>query len=227
MSTTRRRHILTLLLLGTSAVFSMVASSCSTTEVSESDPAAMMKDIEDDIESSRYILALEKLQKVKNQHPYSRQAVDAKLRIADVYFLQENFAEAAASYEAFRDLHPKHPKLPYAAYRVGLSYFSDLPSLPARDLSAGYRAEEAFKEFLLRYPADENAPAAREKLVETNRILAEKEMYIGNFYFKREMWEAAKGRYSKVVNLYANTPFVELAKTRLKEIEEKPAEKTE
>jgi outer membrane protein assembly factor BamD (BamD/ComL family) len=53
-------------------------------------------------------------------------------------------------------------------------------------------------------------------------------MYIGNFYFKREMWEAAKGRYSKVLNTYSDTPSVEDAKSRLKDIETKPPEeKTE
>jgi outer membrane protein assembly factor BamD (BamD/ComL family) len=56
-------------------------------------------------------------------------------------------------------------------------------------------------------------------------------MYIGNFYFKREMWEAAKGRFTKVVNVYSDTPSVKEATSRLKAIDTKPpeapAEKTE
>ncbi len=228
MSSTRRSSISAFLLLAVATgTVSIFASGCSSADIDENDPAALMKETEEDIGASRYILALEKLQKVKNQHPYSKQAVDAQLRIADVYFLQDNFAEAAATYEAFRDLHPKHPKLPYAAYRVGLAFYSDLPGNHARDLSAGFKAQDAFKDYLAHYPTDANAADATAKLTETRNILAGKEMYIADFYFKHEMWEAAKGRYSKVVNQYADTPFVPDAQTKLKTIETKPPEKTE
>lgn len=202
-------------------------SGCSTSDDMGNDPAALMKDAEDDIDSSRYVLALEKLQKVKNEHPYSHQAKEAALRIGDVLFLQENFAEAAATYEAFKDLHPKHPKQEYAMYRIGLSYFSDIPSVHARDLSAGTRAEEAFKEYLFKYPNGAFAADARAKLAETRKTMAEKEMYIGNFYYKREHWEAAKGRFTKVLNQYSDSPFVEEAQKKLKEIESKPPEEDE
>lgn len=226
MISTRRTSVSWLLLfsVATGLVASAGLVGCSSAEVDENDPAALMKDAEEDIDSSRYILALEKLQKVKNQHPYSKQAVEAQLRIADVYFLQENFAEAAATYEAFRDLHPKHPKLPYAAYRVGLSFYSDMPGNLARDLSSGFKAQDAFKDYLARYPADENVNSAKEKLAETRKSLAEKEMYIGNFYYHREMWESARNRYSKVVNQYADTPSVRGAQERLKALDTKPPE---
>lgn len=221
MSSTRRTSFFTFLCI---ALLAAGGFACSSTEIDENDPAALAKEADEDIESSRYILALEKLQKVKNQHPYSKQAVEAQLRIADVYFLQENYAEAAATYEAFRDLHPKHPKLPYAAYRVGLSFYSDLPGNHARDLSSGFRAQDAFRDFVIHFPNDENAPAAKAKLAETRGILAEKELYIAEFYYKREMWEAAKGRFTKIVNLYSDTGYVEDAKKRLQSIETKPAE---
>lgn len=225
MSSTRRTSFSSVLLFATiGAILSFGGSGCSSADIDENDPTALMKEANEDIESSRYILALEKLQKVKNQHPYSKEAVEAQLRIGDVYFLQESYAESAATYEAFRDLHPKHPKLSYAAYRVGLAYYSDLPGNHARDLSSGYKAQDAFRDFLEHFPNDENAPAAKAKLVETRGVLAEKEIYIADFYYKREMWEAAKGRYTKVVNLYSDTGFAESAKKRLQAIETKPAE---
>ena len=225
MSSTRRTSISAFLLLAilTGSV-SILASGCSSADIDENNTAALMKDAEEDISASRYILALEKLQKIKNQHPYSKEAIEAKLRVADVYFLQENFAEAAATYEAFRDLHPKHPKLPYAAYRVGLAFYSDLPGNHARDLSAGFKAQDAFKDYLAHYPTNENAVSATAKLSEIRAILAGKEMYIADFYYKREMWEAAKGRYTKVVNVYGDTSFVGDAQAKLKAIETKPPE---
>jgi outer membrane protein assembly factor BamD len=224
MSSTRRGFAFAFLVLASVGSFSAFAPGCSTEEVNENDPAALMKDAEDDIGSNRYLMALEKLQKVKNQHPYSKQAVDAQLRIADVYFLQENYSEAAATYEAFRDLHPKNPKLPYAAFRVGLSYFNDVPGNIARDLSPAYKAQDAFRDYLAHFPNDPNVPEAKSKLAETRKDLAEKETYIADFYYKRGMWEAAKGRYSKIVNEYSDTPSLSKAEDRLKAIETKPPE---
>lgn len=207
------------------ALFSTIAlHGCSSSEVNENDPGLLMKDAEEDIDSSRYTLALEKLQKVKNEHPYSKEATTAALRIGDVLYLQENYAESAATYEAFRDLHPKHEKLEYATFRIALAHYQDIPSVHARDLSAAFKAEEGFNDYLFRFPSGEFSAEAREKLADTRKALAEKEMYIGNFYYKRDMWEAAKGRYTKVTNLYSDGPYAEEAKKKLKDIESKPPE---
>ncbi len=212
----RRKHLslLALLFVGLN-----LWSGCSSGEIDDNDPAILMKDAEDDIDSSRYVLAIEKLQLVKNKHPYSKEAVDAALRLADVYYAQENFAEAAASYEAFADLHPKHEKIPYALYRVGLSHYSDAPDLIARDLSPLTRAEEGFKYFIEKFPTSEFTADAKLKLVDTRKRLAEKELYIANFYYKREMWEAAKGRFQKILSDYSDSPFVGEAEKKLKAIE--------
>jgi outer membrane protein assembly factor BamD len=227
MISTLRRYGLFLAIGLAFAAGGAFMSGCSSSDIDENDPTALAKDAEDDIESSRYTLALEKPQKLKNEHPYAKQATDAQLRIADVYFLQENYAESAATYEAFKDLHPKHPKFGYAMFRIGLAHYNDIPSVHARDLSPAFKAEEGFNDYLFKFPNDEFSAEAKEKLAETRRILAEKEMYIANFYFKREMWEAAKGRYSKVVSQYSETPFVADAQERIKKIEALPPEEKE
>jgi len=170
---------------------------------------------------------LEKLQSIKNKHPYSKEATEAQLRIADVYFLQDNYTEAAASYEAFRDLHPKHPKIAYATFRVALSHFNDIPGNHARDLTPAARAETAFDEYLYRFPKDEFSAEARAKRAEARNILAEKEVYIADFYYKRDHWDAARGRYQKVVSTYGDTTFVDHAQKRLKALEGKSEEKSE
>ena len=66
---------------------------------------------------------IDKLKIIKNKYPYSKYALDASLRLADVYFLQESYTEAALAYESFRDLHPKHEKVPYAMFRIGTFLF--------------------------------------------------------------------------------------------------------
>jgi outer membrane protein assembly factor BamD len=206
-----------------SAFFMMLAvvhlTGCSGKEVNEEDPQSLLDDAEEDIKVDRYMFALEKLKSVKNKYPYSKQAIAAQLRISDVYFMQESFAEAAASYEAFRDLHPKHERVNYAMFRLGLSYYSDTPSLHARDMTPAVKAQEAFQDYLQKFPQDEFSSEARAKLKEVRSALADKELYIANFYFVRDFFDSAKTRYKKVVDQYGDTPQVEVAKKRLQDIE--------
>ena len=57
---------------------------------------------------------------VKNRFPFSRYATLAELRIADAFFAQDKFADAADAYKLFIRFHPNHPEVTdgYAAYRV-------------------------------------------------------------------------------------------------------------
>lgn len=195
------------------------ALGCSSTPVNENDPASLYKDAEDDIQSDHFQIALEKLRTVKNKFPYSKYAVDAQLRIADVYFMQEAYAEAAASYEAFRDLHPKHEKTAYAMFRIGKSYYNDIPSTVARDMAPAQKALDAYGDFLRRFPNDPQAAEAQKDIAEIRKLLAEKELYIGNFYYKRDFYDSAKHRFEKIIELYPETDAAKEAEQKLAKIE--------
>ena len=188
---------------------------CSGKAVNEDDPAILYNDAEEDIKSDHYQLALDKLRTVKNKHPYSKQAVDALLRIGDVYFLQESYAEAAAAYEAFKDLHPKHERVAYAMFRMALSYFNDIPGNLARDLTPAKKALEAFDDYMKRFPTAAEAGDAKKDMAETRRILAEKELYIADFYYKRDDYMAARARYLKILDMYPESPAAVKSKDKL------------
>lgn len=191
---------------------------CSTASVDENDPVSLMKDAEEEITSDHYQIAVEKLKAIKNKFPYSKQAVEAQLRIADVYFLQESYAESAAVYESFRDLHPKHPKAGYAMFRLAKSFFNDIPSPVSRDLTPASRALEAYLDFTRRFPTAPEAVEAHKDITEIRNLLAEKELYVGDFYFKRGFYDSAKPRYKKVLELYPDTQGAKKAEAKLDEI---------
>lgn len=191
---------------------------CSSTPVNEGDPIALLKDAEDDIQSDHYQIAIDKLRSLKNKFPYSKAATDAQIRMADVYFLQDFFAEAAASYEAFRDLHPKHEKTAYASFRAAKSYYNDSPSNVARDLSSTKRALTAYEDFIHRYPNAPEVAEAQKDIASIRHFLADKELYIGNFYFKRDFYDSAKNRYKKILDLYPETEAAKTAQEKLAQI---------
>ena len=177
-----------------------------------------MKAAESDIQSDRLSLAIEKLKLVRNKHPYSNHAIDAHLRIADVYFLQEEWAEAAAQYDSFRELHPKHEKVPYALFRTAKSYFSDIPSNVARDQSSATKARTHYEEYLKKFPNGKEAAEAQKDLIETKKALSDKELYIANFYYKRDFYDSAKSRYEKLVELYPESEAAKEARQKLDKI---------
>lgn len=201
--------------------------SCSSPKVDSAlAPTELYKEAEEDIEASRFILALEKLREVKNKYPYSSEASVATLRIGDVYFLQESYLEAAAQYEAFKDLYPKSDKIEYAQYRQGLSYYEDLPENIARDLSSSVRAEESFRQYIRQFSGGEHLSDAEKMLLKTRNKRAEKELYIARFYIKTKEWEAAKGRLEKIISEYSDTIYFDEATKLLQKVTEKTEGKT-
>ena len=192
---------------------------CASMEVNEDDPKSLYEAAENDIKSDRYLLALEKLRTVKNKFPYSQHSIMAKLRIADVHFMEESYPEAATAYEIFRELHPSHEKAPYAYFRNAESYFLDAPSTIARDLGSVQKALELFQGFANRYPNDPQAPEALKRIGEMKAMLSEKEMYVAQFYQRQEKHRATLARYKKIIELYPDTAAAKQARDRIPEVE--------
>ncbi len=199
------------------SVISMLwMAGCATTDEDANTAGGLYRLAEKDIENDRYILALEKFRKVKNKFPYSKYSMDAQLRIADVYFLQDAFPEAALSYQTFVELHPNHKKAGYAMFRVGESHYHDIPSTIARDLTPAYDSQKAFEIYLARFPSDKHSPKAKELLNDTLEKLARKELYIGSFYLKRDRPKSARKRFEKLLKLYSKTKTASVALELLK-----------
>jgi outer membrane protein assembly factor BamD len=210
-----------MLLTLTATGASLNLTGCAGEAVNENNPASLMRDAEDDISSDHYQVAIEKLRAIKNKFPYSSYAIDAQIRIADVYFMQDSFEDAAAAYESFRDLHPSHPKTEYAMFRIGISYFKDMPGTVARDMASAQKSLEAYEEFLKKYPNSAQAPEARADVSKIRDQLAQKQMYIGDFYLHHKAYPAARHRYEQVLALYPETATAKKAEKKLKEIEGK------
>lgn len=194
-----------LLLFGVVVSGSFIASGCANVTVNEDDPEALYQAAENEIQNDRYQFALDRLRMVRNKFPYSRFSSLAQLRIADVYFLQESFVEAASAYQTFRDLHPKHEKTSYASFRIGESYFQETPGTIARDLSPAKRAHEAFLNFTRLYPSDPLNAEAKNRLLEIEEMLAEKEVLIGRYYLRKDRVDASKSRFQNVISKYPKT----------------------
>ncbi len=165
----------------------------------------LYKEAQELIEDGRYLLAIEKLNTIRSKYPYSYFATHAELLNADVLFAQQNYAEAAAAYIVFKDFHPKYKRLAYVIWRIGESFFNQLPSTYDRDLSSGIEAIKYFRDLIRLYPKSDYAKKAKKKISFCQKQLELKERYIADFYYKTDIYDSARFRYLKILNDYQDS----------------------
>lgn len=167
----------------------------------------------DEAKAERWEEATKLFEYVKTKYPFSKQAALADLQLADVKFQQELFAEAAAAYQAFVQLHPNHEQADYARFRAGLSLFNDAPGDFAlfpppheKDQRALREAAKALADFVKESPKSKHLPEAEKALAEARSRLAEHEWYAAGFYMSREKWAGAAGRIQVLLEQYPGSP---------------------
>jgi outer membrane protein assembly factor BamD len=188
----RNRMKLLLLLL-------LVVSCASDKPEGKTEAEVLFKEAQELMDSERFILATEKLNQIKTQHPYSFYATPAELMQADVLFLQENYIEAAAAYLLFRDFHPRHEKIPYVVYRIAESFFKQIPDTIDRDLEPAVESIKFYEEILQKYPGSSYRKEAEQRIREARDMLRAKDQYVADFYFKTKVFEAARYWYLDIL----------------------------
>ncbi|MEM1349911.1 MAG: outer membrane protein assembly factor BamD [Myxococcota bacterium] len=168
------------------------------------------KSAEKAFRSKDFLEAIRRYNIIRTKFPYSRFAKLADLRIADAYFEQEKYATAVEQYRNFTKLYPDHRQVTYAAWRVALSFYEQMPDdywpLPPgyeRDLARARDAEREVRYFMRRYPDTEYSEGANAKLLEIRRRLADHEFYVATFYLKLENPRAAALRLTYLLQNYS------------------------
>lgn len=170
------------------------------------------------LESKNYVEAEKYFEHVRSKYPYLEAAREAELRAADTAFEREKYAEARDEYQSFVKLHPTHPRVDYAAFRAALTHVKDVPSdfflLPPsyeKDQGDVKGTVRAMNDFIRQYPNSQYIPEAKAAVEDAKRRLARHELYVAQFYRKRERWAGAAGRFENVSKNYAGLGFDEEA----------------
>lgn len=169
-----------------------------------------------------YDLAVEKFNYVKNTFPLTQWATKAELEIGEVHFGNDDFVEAIGAYELFQELHPNHPEIPYVRHRIGISHFKLIPRTIDRDLTPARKAVATFQSLIQDFPQSPHVEEAKKMIATCEGKLAEKELYIAEFYLKRDMTHPAKRRLKDLIETYPGTEagergYIVLATTLLDE----------
>ena len=159
----------------------------------------LYKEAEELMEAERYILATEKLNTIKTQHPYSFYATPAELMQADILYAQESYVEAAAAYLLFRDFHPRHEKISYVIFRIAESFYKQIPDTIDRDLEAAMEAIKYYDEVIVKYPDSSYKIDSEKRIKSAKKMLREKDQYIADFYFKTNQFSPARYWYLDIL----------------------------
>lgn len=182
---------------------SLFFQGCSTPQVNKS-ADLMYKEGEQFFQDGKYEDAIAQWKKVKESYQSPELTTKAELNIADAYFLNKDYIEAAAGYEDFRKLHPKHPQADFALYRQGMSYFNQIHSIDT-DQTPVKNAQTTLASYLTLYPTGEHFAEVQEKNRECRDKQLQYELYVGRFYLKTDAYKAAIARFEESLKMFTDS----------------------
>jgi len=209
-----------ILLLTTGA---LLLTGCSTTPVDKTagmSPNKLYAEAQDEMATGQWEKAVPLLEKLEARAAGTPLAQQAQLDKAYAHFKSAEPAQALAALERFMKLHPASPAYDYALYLKGIINFNDdlgllssvtRQDLAERDQKASKESFEAFKELVSRFPDSRYTPDARQRMNYIVSSLAQYEVYVASYYFKRGAYLAAINRAQLAVSDYRDVPAIEEA----------------
>ena len=171
----------------------------------------------DALDSGRYTSAGDQFSAIEQNYPYSPWAVKAQLMQGYTQYRQNHYTDAIGTLNRFIQLHPAQRDVAYAYYLRALCYYEQISDIQ-RDQKGTQEAMNALQDVVNRFPETPYARDASLKIDLCRDHLAGKEMAVGRWYQGQHLYEAAIGRFQRVVDDFQTTNHVPEALARLTEI---------
>ncbi len=172
------------------------------------------------MQKENYITAVTHLEQLNNLYPFGAYSHEAQLNLIYAYYKLGKYPSASASADRFIRQNPRHKNLDYAYYMKGLVNFSaetsaskTMFSAPQseRDMSTTRQSFNDFAELIRLFPDSKYARDAKKRMIYLRDQLAKYELYVANYYLKREAHQAALSRAQYIVDHYPTTNSVPYA----------------
>ena len=123
------------------------------------------------------------------------------LRIADTYFGEKKYSEAQVEYQAFLNYHPVHRDSAYAQYQVAMCSYKEMSTID-RDPTPNHVVIREMRKLLEKYPKSIYTDEANRYILICRDRLAQYELYVAKFYYKKDSYKAAADRCEKLLKNY-------------------------
>ncbi len=159
----------------------------------------------DAMKHNRYDVARMTLQTLINTYPDSEFIARAKLAVGDSWYAEGGTASLAQAEQEYRDFETFFPNMPEAAeaqLKIANIQYQQMEKAD-RDYTHAKRAEDEYRNLIMQYPDNPKlVKEGKERLLEVQEVLAEREFDIGRFYFFRQSYPASIARLKTLVEKY-------------------------
>lgn len=162
------------------------------------------------MKAKKYDDAIQKFGDVRENFPFDPMALIATVKLGDAHFEKKDYDIAAGVYEDFFKAHPEDENTPYVLMRLGACYEKVALSMD-RDQAYTLKAIERYTYLKNRYPTSTYANIADQQLKVLNQKLADRELYVGEFYFKSYQYSAAVTRLEYLLKKYPDAKGLDKA----------------
>jgi outer membrane protein assembly factor BamD len=158
----------------------------------------------DALKHNRFDVVRLTLQTLINTYPDSEYIARAKLGVADSWYAEGGstaLTQAEIEYKDFITFFPNMPEAAEAQLKIANIHYQEMEK-PDRDFTHAARAEEEYRNLILQWPDSKLVPEAKQRLLEVQEVLAEREFRVGRFYYLRQSYPASIARLRSVLDKY-------------------------
>lgn len=204
------------------ALLSALAA-CSTTSKDEelrNSPEKLYAQAKEDLAAGSYEPAIKALEKVEGRAAGTLLAQQATLDLAYAQWRTSERVMAIATLDRFIKLHPSSPGMDYALYLKGMINFNDnmgflsnfsRQNISERDQQASRDSFQTFGQLVEQYPESRYTSDGRARMDYIVNALAEYEVHVARYYYRRSAYVAAANRAQLAVRDYQRAPATEEA----------------
>ena len=142
------------------------------------------------MKKKKYDDSIKKFTAIREQYPFDPMALVATVKLGDAYFLKKDYVLATGTYEDYFKAHPDEENIPYVLFRLGECYEKLSPTVD-RDQANTIKGIERITYLRNRYPTSTYAADSANRLTAFVQKLADRELYVGEFYVRTAQYNAA------------------------------------
>lgn len=213
-------------LIVTLAIGALTLGGCAGTKTEPADQsvAELYDHARESLRNGNYSESVNRFESLIARYPFEGYAVQSQLMIIYSHHLARQHQSAVAAADRFIRMHPRNEHVAYALYMRGASRqamgpggFGRLMGVEAnlRDPEPKRRAFFDFQELVRDFPDSEYVEIASDRMEQIRNQLAAYELYITDFYLKRDAYIAAANRATTIISDYPGTPAVDDAMEKL------------
>ena len=163
------------------------------------------------VAGGNYTRGLQIFEAIQARYPFSDLSRQIQLEMMYAYHKASQKEQAIEAADAFMRENPIHPRVDYALYIKGLSYFQqdagflerrfkkDISTRPPEGVELSYAA---FRRLVESYPASEYAPDAQQRILFIKNRMSTYENHVADFYLRRGAFVAALNRAQRSLEEY-------------------------